>query len=86
LRANGVQGAVTIEDYEVAERQLVEAGMVRQNPVALKKAQAQEVLDRAERAVKTSRVFDKTTEQDMYDLPLDEIRRRANGNYTGIGF
>lgn len=88
LRLNGVVNRpVTIEDYEIANRQLVDAGLVRLNPAALRKQQAQEVLDRAERAVKTpGSVFDNTSEEAMYELPLDEVRRRANGNYTGKGF
>jgi hypothetical protein len=84
LLLNGVVNRpTTIEDYEIANRQLVAAGLVRQNPAALRKQQAQEVLDRANHAVKTSVAFDKTTEQEMYELPLDEVRRRANGNFSG---
>lgn len=83
LKANGVTVA-TIEDYEVAERQLVASGLIRQNPAQLKKQQAAEAVARAERAVNTpGSPWDKTTEEEMYNLPLDEIRRRANGNYTG---
>jgi hypothetical protein len=87
LKLNGVTGAVTIEDYEIAERQLVEAGMIRQNPAVLKKQQAAEVVARAKRAVETpGSPWDTTTENQMYELPLDEVRRRANGNYTGVGY
>jgi len=86
LILNGVTGVVTINDYQIAERQLVAAGLVRQNPAALRKQQAQEVLDRAEHAVKNSAAFDTTSEDAMYELPLDEVRRRANGNYTGVGY
>jgi Tfp pilus assembly protein PilX len=86
LRLNGVVNrAVTVEDYEVAERQLVTAGLLRQNPAQLKKIQAQAVIDRAQAAVnEPGSVFDKTSEEEMYQLPLDEVRRRANGNYSGI--
>ncbi len=85
LLLNGVVNRpVTIEDYEIANRQLVAAGLVRQNPAALRKQQAAEVVARAERAVNTpGSVFDKTTEDQMYELPLDEVRRRANGNFSG---
>jgi hypothetical protein len=84
LKANGVTGVVTIEDYEIANRQLVSAGLLRQNPAALRKQEAAEVTARAERAVKTpGSVFDTTSEADMYNLPMDELRRRASGNYTG---
>ena len=87
LRLNGVVNRpVTIEDYEVAHRQLLASGDVRQNKVALEKQQAAEVLARAEHAVKNSAAFDTTTEDAMYELPLDEVRRRGNGNYTGTGF
>jgi len=87
LRANGVPvGIATSEQLEVAASQLVEAGLLRLNKVALEKQQKQEVLDRAQHTVKNSAAFDKTTESEMYELPLDEVRRRANGNYSGIGF
>ena len=84
LKLNGVTGVVTIEDYEIAERQLVDAGIIRQNPAQLKKQAAQEVLDRAKRAVETpGSIFDKTSAAEMETLPLDELRRRAAGNYSG---
>jgi hypothetical protein len=84
LKANGVTGVVTIEDYEIAERQLAASGLLRQNPAALRKQEAAEVVARAQRAVnEPGSIFDKTTEEEMYNLPLDEIRRRANGNYSG---
>jgi len=84
LILNGVTGVVTIEDYERANRQLVSAGLIRQNPAQLKKQRAQEVVDRAKRAVETpGSIFDTTSEAEMYNLPLDELRRRASGNYSG---
>lgn len=84
IKRNGVTGPISIEDYEIADRQLVAAGMIRQNPVALQKQAAQEVLDRAKRAVETpGSVWDQTTEDEAYVLPLDEVRRRASGNYSG---
>ena len=86
LRLNGITGVVTIPDFEIAHRQLLATGDVRQNKVALETQQAAEVLARAEHAVKNSGAFDTTTEDAMYELPLDEVRRRANGNYTGTGF
>ena len=87
LRLNGViNRPVEIADYELAHRQLLASGEVRQNKVALEKQQKQTVLDRAEHALKNSAAFDRTTEEDAYNLPMDELRRRANGNYTGVGF
>jgi hypothetical protein len=87
LLLNGVQGIATINDCERAHQQLVASGLVRQNPKALEKQQTAEVVARAQAAVKApGSVFDKTTESEMYELPLDEIRRRASGNYTGVGF
>lgn len=86
LHLNGFKPPYSISDYEIAERQLVEAGMVRQNPKALEKQKAAEVVARAQHAVKNSAAFDTTTEDAMYELPLDEVRRRANNNYTGVGF
>ncbi len=87
LRLNGViNRVVTVEDYEIAARQLIDAGMVRLNPAQVKKQQAQDIKQRAERAVNTpGSVFDKTSEEEMYTLPLDEVRRRAEGNYSGRG-
>lgn len=86
LHLNGFKAPYTIENYELAHRQLLASGDVRQNPAQLRKQEAQAGLDRAEYEVKHSAAFDKTTEDQMYELPLDEVRRRANGNYTGIGF
>jgi hypothetical protein len=87
LHLNGVVNRpVEISDYELAHRQLLAQSEIRQNPAQLRKQEAQAVLDRAEYAVKHSAAFDQTTEAQAYELPLDELRRRANGNYTGIGF
>lgn len=87
LRANGVPvGIATIDQLEVAASQLVEAGLLRLNKVALEKQQAAEIVARAQHAVKNSAAFDTTTTDAMYELPLDEVRRRANGNFTGVGF
>ena len=84
LKANGVTGVVTIEDYEIAERQLAASGLLRQNPASLRKQEAAEVIARAQRAVNTpGTIFDKTTEEEAYNLPMEELRRRANGNYSG---
>jgi hypothetical protein len=84
LHLNGFKPPYTIEQYEISYRQLVEAGLVRQNPKALEKQQAAEVLDRAKRAVNTpGSVFDKTSEAEKYNLPMEELRRRAQGNFTG---
>jgi hypothetical protein len=84
LRLNGVVNrAVTPEDYEIASRQLIAAGMVRLNPAQVKKQQQQDIQDRADNARPV--LFDKTSKEDMYNLPLDEVRRRANGNFTGRG-
>jgi hypothetical protein len=87
MRKNGVVGRFfTIEDHEIANRQLVAAGLIRQNPKALRKQQDAEVVERAQHALKNSAAFDTTTEEEMEALPLDEVRRRANGNYTGVGY
>jgi hypothetical protein len=85
MRLNGFVPPYTIEQYEICERQLVADNAVQLIPAQVQKQQAQAVLDRAKRAVETpGSVFDKTTEEEMYALPLDEVRRRAAGNYTGI--
>lgn len=84
LRLNGVVNrAVTPADYELAARQLIASGMARLNPAQVKKLQQQDIQDRAENARPV--LFDKTSKEEMYNLPLDEVRRRAEGNYTGRG-
>ena len=82
LRANGVaEGEETIADFELAFRQLSEAGMLTLNKAPLEKQRVAEINKLAEQAVNTpGSIFDQTSEEAMYDenLPLDEIRRRAN--------
>ena len=85
LRLNGViNRVVTPADYELAARQLIDSGMARLNPAQVRKLQQQDILDRAEAARPV--LFDKTTEAEMELLPLDEVRRRAQGNFSGVGF
>jgi hypothetical protein len=79
LKRMGVTGVATIEQLEIANRQLVASGLLRQNPKALEKQQQQEILDRGKRAVETpGGPWDTTTEEEMENLPLEEIRRRAD--------
>ena len=82
LRANNVvEGSETIQDYEVAYRQLRKSGLLSLDRDVLMEQEAEAVKQRAAKAVATpGSVWDKTTEDAMYDdnLPLDEIRRRAN--------
>ena len=80
LKINGVTGVVTPADYERAEKQLVAAGMVRQNEAALRKVEAQEILDRAAAAkAQPGSPWDSTSEDQMYnDLSMEELRKRAD--------
>lgn len=76
-----VAGPFTIEDHEIANQQLIASGLLRQHPKALEKQQRQEVVERAKRAVETpGGAFDRKTEAEIeaLDLPLDELRRRAD--------
>ena len=86
LRLNGViDGETTIADYELASRQLRESELLKLDPKVVRKQQAEELQQRADAATKIpGSIFDTTTEEEMYDLPLDELKRRANGNYSGI--
>jgi hypothetical protein len=83
LKANGATKP-TIADFEKASRQLRESGLVRLNPVQVAKQHAKDLQRRANEAAAS--IFDPTTEDQMEHLPLDELRRRANGNFSGVGF
>lgn len=82
LLTNGVVTA-TIPDLEKAAQQLRDSGLVTLNQKQVEKQHAKQLQQRAGEAAK--QLFDQTTEQEMYDLPLDEVRRRASNNWTGVG-
>lgn len=84
FEANGFSAdTATIEQYEICGRQLRESGLLTLNKTAVAKEQAAEVAKRAAVAVKQpGTVFDTTTEDEMYNLPLEELKRRANGIYA----
>ena len=86
LRSNGCNETIaSVEDYEQAYRQLQASGLLKLDEQELRSQQTKELQERASAALKTTgSIFDQTTEEEMYDLPLDELRRRANGNYSGI--
>jgi len=79
LAANGVSdNNASIEDYEIAAQQLRDAGLLTLSKPALAKQHAAEVRRLATEAINTpGTVFDNTTKEEMYDLPLEEVRRRA---------
>ena len=81
LKVNGVTN-VTIEDFDYAVGQLRASGLLKLNEVQLNKQRAAEVKRRAKDAAPA--IFDHTTEAEMELLPLDEIRRRASGNFSGF--
>jgi spermidine synthase len=73
MRKNGVaDGLATIEQYDVAAKQLRDAGLltVNKNAVANQKAAEIEQLAADYQAI----AFD---EEAAYSLPLEEVRRRA---------
>ena len=82
LRDNGVTNA-TPADLEKASQQLRAGGLVRLNQKQLDKQHAKKVQQMAEEAAAS--INDQTSEDEMYNLPLEELRRRANGNYSGVG-
>jgi len=74
----------TIQEHEIANRQLVASGLIRQNPIAVKKVEAQAVIDRAQAARnEPGSPWDNTSEEEMENLPLDELRRRADRQLAG---
>jgi hypothetical protein len=81
LAANGVT-IPTIADYEKAAQQLRASGLLKLNKTELNKQHAAELQRRANEA--SAVLFDKTTEAEMYNLPLDELERRAKGNFSGM--
>lgn len=82
LKINGVTNA-TPADFQKASQQLLDSGLVRVNQAAVDRQHARDVQQLATEAA--AAVFDKTTEAQAEQLPLDELRRRANGNFTGVG-
>ena len=84
LAANGFsEDTATIEQFEICARQLRESGLLTLNKTQVAKERVAEVAQRASEAVKQhGTVFDTTSEEDMYNLPLEELRRRANGIFA----
>lgn len=80
LAANGFsEDTATIEQFEICGRQLRESGLLTLNKAAVAKEHVAEVAQRAADATKQpGSVFDSTSEDEMYNLDLDEVRRRAN--------
>ena len=75
LATNGVlEGAATIPDYETAYHQLRANGLLSLNKVELNK-QHQEAL----RQVAVEALKPELTEEEMYDLPMEELEKRARG-------
>jgi hypothetical protein len=81
LVANGItDNNVSIPDYEKATNQLRESGLLTLNKAALNKQHAAEVARLASEAAQTpGSVFDTTSEEEMYALPMEELRKRARG-------
>ena len=77
IKTNG--GTGTIEDFEIAHRELMASDLLTQNPKAVAKQRQAEVVQRAAAAVaEPGSVFDETSEDEMQTMDMDEIRRRAN--------
>jgi hypothetical protein len=81
LAANGASdNNASIQDYEVAGKQLIEAGLLTLKQTAVTNQHAAEVAQLASQAVKTpGTVFDNTSEEEMYNLPMEELEKRARG-------
>jgi hypothetical protein len=78
-QGTSAQGPFSIAEHEAANKKLVDAGLIRQNPIAVKKQEAQAVLARAEAAKnEPGSPWDTTSEEEMENLPLDELRKRAD--------
>jgi hypothetical protein len=82
LKDNGVTQP-TIADYEHAAQQLRASGLVALNPKQVEKQHAKQLQERANEAAK--QLFDDTNEQEAWELSLEELKRRANGNFSGVG-
>jgi hypothetical protein len=75
LKANGVtDGVVSIEQFDRATSQLRESGFLTLNKTTLAKQHAAEVKQLAAEHAAIANL----TEEDMYALPLEEVRRRAD--------
>jgi hypothetical protein len=86
LVANGCdKSTASVQDFEKAYRQLRESGLLKLDEKELRSQHNEELQERASTALKTpGSIFDETTEEEMANLPLDELRRRANGNFSGV--
>lgn len=73
LKADGVTGVVTQAQYEHATEQLNASGLLTLNKNVLAKQRAAEVQRTA-----AEHVVENLSEEDMENLPLDELRKRAN--------
>lgn len=74
LAANGVlDNNASIQDFTIAGNQLRDAGLLTLNKAAVTKQRVAEVTQLASDSV------DNTSEEEMYNLPLEEVRRRAFG-------
>jgi hypothetical protein len=84
LAANGfAEDTTTVEQFEKCAKQLRESDLLTLNKRAVAKERVAEVAQRASESVKQQgTVFDDTSEEDMYNLPLEELKRRANGIYA----
>lgn len=78
LRANGVEGVVTQAQLERATNQLRESGLLALNSKSLSKQRAAEVQRLAD-----EHIAQHLSEEDMEDLPLEELRRRADQQLKG---
>lgn len=79
LKANNVYGDdVNIDQFERATNQLLASGLLTLKPSVVAKQRQAEVNQLA--ADHKAKEFNL---EEAYNLPLDEIRRRANGNYSG---
>lgn len=83
LEANGVStDAASFEQFEIAARQLREAGLLTVNQKAATKEHAAELQQRAAKAMaKPGSTFDKTQEDEdaLYAMPMEELYRRGGG-------
>ena len=75
LATNGVlEGAATIPDYETAYHQLRASGLLTLNKAALDKQHQETLRQEAAEALKPE-----LTEEEMYNLPMEELEKRARG-------
>jgi hypothetical protein len=74
-----LEDVASIANYETAYKQLFPSGLLSLNKQSIAKQHREELQQRASEAVSVGgSIFDKTSEDEMYSLDVEELKKRAN--------